>query len=302
MTQHNDGGPAFPRPRAETLYDKTGAAFRLDHEHNSTAYVRPLVKVVFQSGYGEDLTEEEDYEPAAYLVAMDRAALFEAPPIVALNDDIKAKTEELAALKAEAKKAINKLKSERSSAEYKLAEAKRQLDQWMQTHKSMIDLGKLLDGKILYPLSVEENRYHGAWSVPLIPKMNDISGLRVEGGDFEKGKEWRVKRYLSDHYHTSFQFFDTEEECSAVIRSEFEETCGKFRKAPNFDTTTYTTGTTLHYGTLLEWVKTHPFLSIPEDIKAMKAEHDDQLVRDRKASLAAELAAMEGDAARQVKP
>lgn len=46
-----------------TLYDKTGAAFSFDHEHEGTAYVRPLVKVVIQSSYGDDMHEEEDYEP-----------------------------------------------------------------------------------------------------------------------------------------------------------------------------------------------------------------------------------------------
>lgn len=278
-----------------TLYDKTGAAFSFDHEHDGTAYVRPMVKMVFQSGYGEDVHEEEDYEPAGYLVAMDRSSLFDAPPIVVLDADIKAKTDELAALKADAKKAINEIKSERSAAEYKLADAKRQLDQWMQTHKGMIDLGKLLDGKILYPLSVEENHYHGAMNIPRIPKMNDIRGLRVEGGDFEKGKEWRAKIYLSDHYGSSFQFFDTEEERSAVILSEFEATCKKFRENPNFTVDIYTT-TNLHYGTLLEWVKTHPALIIPEDIKVMKAANDAELVERRKATLAAELAAMEASA------
>jgi hypothetical protein len=275
------------------LYDKTGAAFSFDHEHGGTAYVRPMVKVnvVFQSGFGEDPYEEEGYEPAAYLVAMSRADLFDAPPIVALNDDIRAKTEELAALKAEAKKAIAALKSERSTAEYELANAKRQLEQWMQTHKGMIDLGKLLDGKILYPLSVEENRYTGARNIPHIPKMKDIAGLRVEGGDFERGKEWRVKRYLSDGYHTSFQFFDTEEERAAVILSEFEATCTVFRAKPDYTTGGYST--TLSYETLEKWVTTHPTLSIPEDIKAMKVANDAALVEQRKAKLAAELAAIE---------
>lgn len=281
------------------LYDKTGAAFSLDHEIDGTAYVRPMVKVFTQYGYGDDVHEEEGVEPAAYLVAMDRAALFDMPPVAALNDDIKAKTEELEALKAEAKKAISDLRSEKSRAEYLLADAKRKLEEWMKTHKGMIDLGKLLDGQILYPLSVEENRYHGARSIPHIPQMKDISGLRVESGDFEKGKEWRCKRYLSDHYGTSFQFFDTEEERAAVIRSEFDITCGKFRERPNFETTSYTSSTNLHYGTLLEWVKTHPALTIPEDIKAMKAAHDAELVEQRKAKLAAELAAMEASPSTQ---
>jgi len=272
------------------LYDKTGAAFSFDHEHDGTAYVRPMVKVFTQYGYGDDLHEDEGVEPAAYLVAMDRAALFDAPPVAALNDDIKAKTEELDSLKAKAKKVINELKSERSAAEYKLSDAKRQLDEWMKIHKGMIDLGKLLDGKILYPLSVEENSYPGGRNIPHIPKMKDINGLRVECGDFEKGKEWRVKRYLSDHYHTSFQFFDTEEERAAVIQSEFDATCRRFRDRPNFAVDIHTT---TNYGTLLEWVKTHPTLSIPEDIKAMKAANDAELVEQRKATLAAELAAME---------
>lgn len=279
-----------------TLYDKTGAAFSLDHEIDGTAYVRPMVKVFTQSGYGDDVHEYEDVEPAKYLVAVERSSLFDAPPIVALNADIQAKTEELRVLKAEAKKVIADLKSERSAAEYELAHAKRQLDQWMQTHKGMIDLGKLLDGKILYPLSVEENHYHGARSIPHIPQMKDIRGLRVEGGDFEKGKEWRAKVYLSDHYGTSFQFFDTEEERAAVILSEFEATCAKFRQTPNFTVDIYTS-TTLHYGTLMEWVKTHPALSIPDDIKAMKTANDADLVERRKAKLAAELAAMESNTA-----
>lgn len=278
----------------EMLYDKTGAAFSLDHEIDGTAYVRPMVKVFTQSGYGDDIHEFEDVEPAKYLVAVERSSLFDAPPIVALNADIQAKTEELRALKAEAKKAVADLKSERSAAEYKLADAKRQLDQWMQTHKGMIDLGKLLDGKVLYPLSVEKNHYHGARSIPRIIKMKDIRGLRVEGGDFEKGKEWRAKAYLSDHYGTSFQFFDTEEERAAVIQSEFEATCAHFRQKPNFTVDIYTT-TNLHYGTLMEWVKMHPALSIPEDIKAMKAANDAELVERRKAKLAAELAAMESN-------
>ncbi len=278
------------------LYDKTGAAFSLDHELGGTAYVRPMVKVFVQSGYDDDMHEVQDFEPAKYLVAVERSSLFDAPPVAVLNADIKAKTDELSSLKAEAKKVIDELKSERSAAEYRLADAKRQLNQWMQTHKGMIDLGKLLDGKNLYPLSVEENRYHGGRSIPQIVKMKDVGGLRVEGGDFEKGKEWRVKTYMSDHYGTSFQFFDTEEERAAVILSKFEATCARFRQKPDFTVDIYTS-TTLHYGTLLKWVDTHPALRIPDDIEAMKAAHAADLVEQRKAKLAAELAAIEASSA-----
>ena len=276
------------------LYDKTGAAFSLDHEIGETAYVRPMVKVIARVSYGDDFHEEEDTEPAAYLVAMDRSSLFDEAPIVAVNADIAAARAELEALRAETKKLIADARSQRQSVEWELQSAKRQLEQWMKTHKGMVDLGKLLDGKVLYPLSVDENRYTGARVIPHIPKMKDIRGLRVEGGDFEKGKEWRARLYLSDHYNTDFQFFDTEEERAAVILSEFEATCKVFRQKPDFRADGYST--TLSYETLEEWVKRHPALRIPDDIKAMKAAHDAELVEKRKAALAAELAAMQASA------
>lgn len=275
------------------LYDKTGAAFSLDHEHEGTAYVRPLVKVFLQFGYGDDLHEEEDYEPAQYLVSMDRTSLFDAPPLAAINEEVAAKQSELDALKAEAKKALREINSQRSAAERELQAAKLQLDRWMESHRVMMDLGKLLDGQVLYPLSVSENHYHHARDIPRIPSMRYAAYLALTSGDFEDGKAWVCKRYGNDSYGSPFQFFDTEEERSAVIRSEFDATCAKFRERPNFDTTTYTTTTTLHYGTLLEWVKVHPSLSIPEDIKAMKTANDAEIVERRKAALAAELAAIE---------
>lgn len=276
--------------KTATLYDKTGAAYSFDHEHDGTAYVRPLVKVNFQTVYGDDVHEEEGLEPAGYLVAMDRSDLFEYLPIAAINEDFAAKLSELDALKAEAKKAINELKSKRSAAEYELADAKRQLDQWMQTQKVMIDLGKLLDGKVLYPLSVSDNSYHGARNIPTIPSMSNAAYLSVTSGNFESGKQWTCKRYADDSYRTPFMFFDTDEERAAVILSEFEVTCAQFRMKPDFGMESYST--TLSYGLLLKWVQTHPALSIPDDIKEMKAAHDAALVEQRKAALAAELAAM----------
>lgn len=273
------------------LYDKTGAAFILDHEHDGNAYVRPLVKVVLQSGYGEDAHEEEDYEPAGYLVAMDRSSLFDAPPLAVVNDEVAAKQAELDALKAVMKKAIRDLNSERSSAERGLQAAKLQLDQWMQTHRVMVDLGKLLDGQVLYPLSISENHYHHARDIPRIPSMQNAAYLAISSGNFEKGQKWVCKKYADDSYRLPFRFFDTEEERSAVVLSEFEATCKKFREKPDF-TVNIHTSTNLHYGTLLEWVKTHPSLSIPEDIKASKAADDVASVERRKAALAAELAAI----------
>ena len=272
------------------MYDKTGALFELDHEHNGTAYVRPMVRYVFQ---GEDLDEHEDFEPAHYLVAMDQAELFSSPPVASINRDIAVKKNELEALKSEMAKIVREADQAKRDAERKLSAAQRQLDEWMKKHKGMVDLGKLLDGKVLYPLRVKENPYHHGRDVPTIPKMKDIRGLYLQGGDFERGQEWTAKKYMSDIYELPFQFFDTEQERAAMIRSEFEVTCQAFRKNPQFDTTSHTSITKLHYGTLMDWVKSHPELAIPEDIEAAKAENDAELARQRKAELAAELAAME---------
>lgn len=281
----------------KTLYDKTGAAFSLDHEIDGTAYVRPMVTVVMQSAsyHGDDFHEEETTEPAGYLIAKDRDELFDTPPRVELDADIVAKKAELAQIKAEAAKVMDNLRSEKQKAEWELSSAKRQLDEWMKTHKVMIDLGKLLDGQVLYPLSVRDSGYHRGRQIPRIPGMRNAAYLALTSGNFEDGKKWVCKKYASDSFGLDFEFFATEEERSAIIQSEFEDTCAHFRQKPDFTVDIYTT-TNLHYGTLLEWVKTHPALTIPEDIQAMKAAHDAKLIEQRKAKLAAELAAMESTA------
>ncbi|MQB09563.1 hypothetical protein DXT96_06800 [Agrobacterium sp. ICMP 6402] len=276
--------------KTATLYDKTGAAFKLDHEHNGTLYVRPLVKVIMQTNYGDDFHEEEDFEPADYIVAKAEDELFYAPPVEAVDADLAAKRSELDALKAESKKVISDLQSKRFAAERELSASKAQLDRWMETHRVMMDLGKLLDGQVLYPLSVSKNGYHHAREIPRIPEMRQAAYLAITSGDFERGQKWVCKQYADDSYRTPFMFFETDEERAAVILSEFEATCAQFRVKPDFGMESY--GTTLSYGLLLKWVQTHPALSIPDDIKEMKAAHDAALVEQRKASLAAELAAM----------
>lgn len=277
------------------LYDKTGCAYEMDHEIGGIAYVRPMVKVITQSiDWEEGPIDDEDYEPAAYLVSFARSELFDAPPVAAINADIATKKAELDALKADAKRVVQGLNLEQVAVEGKLQDAKRQLDDWMNRHRVMMELGKLLDGQVLYPLSVRENNYHHSREIPHIPNMRHAHYLSVTSGDFEKGQKWVCKQYNSDSYGSPFRFYDTEEERASVIRSEFDQTCQHFRKAPNFDTTSYTSSTTLHYGTLTQWVKLHPSLSIPEDIVVMKAAHDAALVEKRKAEITAELQSIEG--------
>jgi len=276
----------------KNLYNKEGGVFALDHEHEGVAYVRPMAKVVGCDDEG-NVYDDGDYEPAEYLVAIDRGELFDAPPVEAVNEDIAAKKEELDALKASETKMVREMNAKRTAAERELKASERQLAEWMKTHRVMIDLGKLLDGEILYPLLVRENPYHHSRSIPYIPEMRNIRYLTVHDGNFETGQPWASKKYAGDPYSGSFQFFDTEDERSAVIREEFDAACQAFREKPNFDTTSHTTSTTLHYGTLMEWVETHPALAIPADIEAMKAKHDAEMIEKKKAKLAAELAEME---------
>ncbi|MDO6587360.1 hypothetical protein Q4543_17750 [Salipiger sp. 1_MG-2023] len=270
------------------LYDKTGAAFDLDHERDGTAYVRPMVKVV-----DVDTGEEYGHEPAEYLVERRRCDLFDAPPVEALNADIAAKQAELAALQSQIAKTKRDAANETWRARHDLETAQRQLADWMKTHKVMIDLGKLLEGQTLYPLTVKEGSYHPGREVPSIPQMRNASYLRLSGGDWDTGKAWSCKRYSSDNYGCRFQFFDTEDERADAIASEFDRTCDAFRKSPAFSLDGKTYSTRLDFGTLTRWVETHAALTIPADILAMKAADDAAKVEARKAKLAAELAAID---------
>ena len=277
------------------LYDKTGAAFTIDHEIGNTAYVRPMVKVLVQTSCGDDYDEIDDHEPAEYLIARNRSDLFDTPPIEVVNEEIKAKRSELDLMEAEARRVVMDINSKKASAERDLQSAKHQLEEWMKTHRVMMDLGKLLDGQVLYPLSFRENSYHHARDIPHVPKMEGMAVVCITSGNFETGKPWQCKNYGMDIYGSPFQFFYTEEERYEKILSEFNKTCAKFRVNPNFDTTSHTTTTTLHYGTLMEWVKHHQALSIPEDIEAMKHDHDAEMVKQRKEKLVTELATMESE-------
>jgi len=275
-----------------TLYDKAGNTFAFDHEANGAVYVRPMIRVLTQtqSYSGDDFQEHEELEPAPYLILMGREDLFDVPPIKVVNAEIATAQAKIAHIKAEAEREKRHINAEKTAVERALSAAKRQLDEWMLKHRPMIELGKLMDGQVLYPLSVSENPYHRAPDVPTIPKNTSIAGLKVFSGSFQKGQAWRCERYLSDGYGKPFRFYDTEAERDAVILSEFDAACSLFRKRPNFETTQHTSSTKLHYGTLERWVEAFPSLCIPADIVAAKAENDTKNFEARRAKLSEELA------------
>lgn len=277
------------------IYDKTGAAFSLDHKIGGVSYVRPMVRIVTQSMTcsGDDFHEEEGFEPADFLVARNTRELFDAPPVALVDQDIAERQKALDQLIAQHQKSLRETSAAERAATNNLDAAKRQLAAWMTEHKVMVDLGKLLNGQVLYPLSVSGNHYHKARNIPKIPDMRGGKYLSIHSGDFEKGQKWVCQKYGSDDYGRPFMFFDTEEERAAVIASEFATTCDCFRKNPSFGDPSYTTTTRLSYTTLQSWVKTHPALSIPDDIEAMKADYDTSVAKAKREKLAAELAAMD---------
>lgn len=279
-------------------YDKTGAAFELDHEIDGVSYVRPMVKVaMYSTAYGgDDFHEEDGFEPADFLVARNTSELFDAPPVELVDAEIKAKREELQSLISDAKRQEREAKEAKRKAEFELAQAKAQLEKWFSEHRVMMDLGKLLDGQVLYPLSVSGGTYHSGREVPHIPKMPGAKYIALHSGDFEKGQKWVCKRYGEDSYGKPFCFFDTEEERAAAIANEFAATLDAFRRNPVFSTEGATYSSRLDYGTLTRWRKQHPALEIPADIEAMKAEHDADMARKKREQLAAQLAELEGGA------
>jgi hypothetical protein len=277
------------------LYDKTGAAFELDHQIDGVSYVRPMVKVVMQSATysGDDFHEEEAFEPADFLVARNTSELFDAPPIAQVDGEIKAKREELRAFIADAKRQEREAQEAKRKAERELFQAKRDLERWRAEHKVMSDLGRLLDGATLYPLTIQNSSYHNGPDIPIIPNMRNASYLQLSGGNWETGKSWSCKNYASDGYGYDFRFYDTEEERAEAIKAAFDRACDAFRKAPNFSDEGRTYSTRLDFGRLSKWIEAHPTLRIPEDIVAAKSADDEAKLKARRAKLAAELAGLE---------
>lgn len=272
------------------LYDKSGAKFFFDHEIEGTVYVRPAIKV-FSVSYDE--YQEEEEEAADYIVARKRDELFDAPPVEVIDADLKAKQDELNQLKRETQRIKRESDAALRKAEFELNAAQRQLKDWMEKHKVMIDLGKLIEGKILYPLTVRQSSYHNTFDVPRIPETKNAGYLTLTGGDWESGKAWRCKRYSSDSYGSEFQFFDTEEERVTVISDAFASACEAFRKQPNFSEEGKTYSTRLDFGTLQLWVEKYSYLTIPNDILAAKKDDESRKVAKRREKLSAELAKMD---------
>ena len=276
----------------QKLYSKTGEVFTLDHDHGEYLYVRPLIRTItqFSTNSGEDYDEDEFYEPAPYLVSRAANELYLEPPCMQMDGDITKKREELAQLEAEHKRNIRQYQQQTDRAQGYLRDAQNQLKRWIEEHRVIMDIGRLLDGQIMYPLRVQQNHYHRGREIPIIPKMDGSRYIALHSGNFERGQKWVAKEYAEDNYGAPFKFFYTEEERSQAIKDEFEEALRQFRAAPNFDTTSYTAGTQLHYGTLLKWVQTHPtILSMPEDIIEMKKQDEQKAIDARKAQLAKEL-------------
>lgn len=279
------------------LYDKAGNAYDWDHDVDVTSYVRPMIKTVVQSTnyHGDDFHEEEFTEPADYLIAMPRADLFDEPPVAKVHAEIAEARAKLADDINAAKAELKDIKVEARRAELELTRAKSQLDRWMAEHQVFMDLGRMLDGETLYPLHVQKSHYHDGRDVPLVPKWEDVDFMTVKFNNMAKENPWTIVRKRFDRYETPVRVFRSEAERDETVRNEFAETCDKFRAKPNFSDEGKTYSTRLDFGTLTRWVKHHPFLSIPDDIEAMKRDHEAEVRAKKKEKLAEQLAALGND-------
>jgi len=273
------------------LYDKTGASFQLDHKIKNIFYVRPMIQVVQRSiNYsGDDFFEDETLEPSDYLIARDANELFTEPPVKIVDIEIKDKIKKSQALILSLKQQTFEAQAAKQKMERELNHAQKKLEKWKSEHRVICDLGNLLDGKVLYPLSVKKNPYHKGRDIPYIPKMVNARYLSVISGDFEKGQKWVCAKNATDTYGNPFQFFETEEDRLNAIALEFEEACEAFKKAPLFDSPQHTTLTKLSYCTLQAWVKAHPSLSIPADIESMRSKHEFNVKQQKREHLISQL-------------
>lgn len=270
------------------LYDKSGGVFRVRYAVDDIVFANPAIILVDEEtgdAVGEDWAE--------YLVERKRSELFDKPPTELVEAEISEKLKQLQALTVETFREKTAAENDLRKARAELDSAKRELSEWMRKHKIMMDLGKLLDGKTLYPLTVNENSYHRGPNIPVIPSMANARYLRLGGGNWETGNSWSCEAYGSDNYGQSFQFFDTEDERTAVISAQFSAACDLFRKKPDWTAETWTASTRMNWATLNAWINRHPHLSIPDDILQMKAANDAAQIAAKKAALAAELSAID---------
>lgn len=254
-----------PMTPNDVMYTKSGQMVEVWRVLEDTVLVHPMVKVIYQ----DDYRQEEEYEPSDRLMRVAPHDLSETPPVDVIDQEILDKRQELADLK----RSFEAERAEALRAKAEMASAERQLEQWKSKHQHFIDLGRLLDGDPMFPLHSPDNHYHGGPSIPSIPKWRDVKFMCITPNVFRNEERWQIYQH-SDYSGCTLRFFYSEEEREAFVTTRFAEACDKFRKNPDFGTTSHTTTPTLHYGTLEKWCTEFPHLSIPDDVVSGKAEAD----------------------------
>lgn len=277
----------------QRLFTKEGQVVQFDHCHEDRAFVRPVQTTVYQStSYsGDDFSEEVEETAAGYLIEVATSELSSDAPVSLFDERIESAIAELKTLKAAKMNEVRRLQEEEVAARQCLHEVQRQHSLWIEKHAVYSDLGRLLDGSPMFPLNCTKNPYHGASDVPYVPRERDFQVVELSATGLGRDEPWRVK---SNYGSGSWQvrFFHSEEGRNAFISSKFEDACAKFRANPRYETTHYTSGTKLHFGTLEQWCRSHSHLSIPQDIVDGKSDHDAKEREAKKAELLAQAEAL----------
>lgn len=272
----------------DVMYSKDGDMFEVWRVLDDTVLAHPMYRFI----YDADGDEYSEFEPASHLVSIPADILLANPPVAAVDQEIADRRTELAELKHTIAKEKREAEAGARKAKAELDAAKRELERWQTEHQHFIDLGRLLDGKPMFPLHSKDNHYHKSADIPSIQDWKHVKHIAVTPNTYRKDEPWAVYHDRDGSYGWTTRFFHSEQERNNFVSERFGKACEDFRKNPDFSTTSHTTSTRLHYGTLSKWCERFPHLAIPDDIVEGKAEADRAEMDAKAEKLRAELAAL----------
>lgn len=272
----------------DIMYNRLGDIFEVWRVLDDTVLVHPMQRTV----YADSEDQWSEFEPASHLVSVPASDLYATPPVAAVQQEIAECRTELKQIKSDAAKERRDVAADLRKAKAELGAAKRELERWQSEHQHFIDLGRLLDGRPMFPLHAPDNHYHKSADIPSIPEWKNIRFIAVTPGVYKNEESWAIYSDIDASYGWTIRFFHSESARNEFVSELFETACDDFRKRPDYSVDIYTS-TNLHFGTLMKWCERFPHLSIPDDIVDGKAASDRQEAEAKAEKLRAELAALE---------
>ena len=262
----------------KTYYQPNGAKVVLDHVHKKTAFVYPLLITQTTSYHGDSFEENEHV--ADHLIALPVDHLSDKAPVAVLEERAKKLRGKIDALRTE----LENEKTAATAVRRELTDLIQQVKHWRRKNPCFDRITNLLNGEKIFALKVPSWKYR--CTIPQIVDTDNAAALQLihKGqGKFEWLGHWRQEhgRYGDTHMET-VEFFDTETEMQAFIKSLWDVLLGHFNKTSEDVKFGYVwaQGKMIKYTTLAEWVKRFPFLSIPDYIETDKKAYEAKIKSD----------------------